>query len=168
MPQPYSVAELIASLPDVERDQVLAGLTESQAEELNYDWRGIWARPNQLPPGGSWRYWLLMAGRGFGKTRVGAEWIREEAEVRGRLALIGPTAADARDVMVEGESGILAISPRGNRPDYEPSKRRLTWPNGATAYCFSADEPERLRGHQHESGWCDEIAAWRFPEAFDQ
>ena len=133
-----------------------------------YDWRGFWARPNQVAPAGDWRFWLVQAGRGFGKTRTGAEWIREESKVRGRLALIGPTAADARDVMVEGESGIMAISPPDNRPMYEPSKRRLTWPNGAMAYCFSADEPERLRGHQHEAGWCDEIAAWRFPDAWDQ
>ena len=109
-----------------------------------------------------------MAGRGFGKTRCGAEWVRAEVKAgRRRIALVGPTAADARNVMVEGESGILAISPDPERPLYEPSKRRLTWPNGAVATTYSADEPERLRGPQHDAAWCDELAAWRYPEAWD-
>ena len=86
---------------------------------------------------------------------------------RRRIALVGPTAADARNVMVEGESGILAISPDPERPLYEPSKRRLTWPNGAVATTYSADEPERLRGPQHDAAWCDELGAWRYPEAWD-
>ena len=81
--------------------------------------------------------------------------------------MLAPTAADARDVMVEGESGILAISPDHERPLYEPSKRRLTWPNGAIATTYSADEPERLRGPQHDAAWCDELGSWRFPEAWD-
>ena len=98
-----------------------------------------------------------MAGRGFGKTRCGAEWVRAEVKAgRRRIALVAPTAADARDVMVEGESGILAISPDHERPLYEPSKRRLTWRNGAVATTFSADEPERLRGPQHDAAWCDD------------
>lgn len=110
-----------------------------------------------------------MAGRGFGKTRTGAEWVRglvESGQAK-RIALIAPTAADARDVMVEGESGILACSPPWFRPVYEPSKRRLTWPNGALATTYSADEPERLRGPQHDASWCDEAGAWRYPETFD-
>jgi phage terminase large subunit-like protein len=86
---------------------------------------------------------------------------------RRRIALVAPTAADARDVRVEGESGILAVSPAGKRPTYEPSKRRLTWPNGAIATTYSADEPERLRGPQHDCAWCDEMGAWRYPEAWD-
>ena len=86
---------------------------------------------------------------------------------RRRIALVGPTAADARQVMVEGASGILAISPGPERPHYEPSKRRLTWPNGAVATTYSADEPERLRGPQHDAAWCDELAAWRYAEAWD-
>jgi len=95
-----------------------------------------------------------MAGRGFGKTRCGAEWVRAEIKAgRRRIALVGPTAADARNVMVEGASGILAISPGPERPLYEPSKRRLTWPNGAIATTYSADEPERLRGPQHDAAW---------------
>ncbi len=134
-----------------------------------YDWR-LWARPSQLPPAGNWRVWLLLAGRGFGKTRCGAEWVREQIELGAarRIALVAPTAGDARDVMVEGESGLLAIAPPDARPLYEPSKRRLTWPNGAVATLFSADEPERLRGPQFDAAWCDELAAWRYPaEAFD-
>src|SRR5712671_1785136 len=137
------------------------------ATAFQYDWR-YRARPEQLPPDGSWRVWLLMAGRGFGKTRCGAEWVREEVKAgRRRIALVGATAADARHVMVEGESGILAISPDPERPLYEPSKRRLTWRNGAVATTFSADEPERLRGPQHDAAWCDELGAWRYPEAWD-
>ncbi|MCL6640250.1 MAG: terminase family protein, partial [Candidatus Rokubacteria bacterium] len=146
----------------------MAELTDEQAAELLYDWR-FWARPEQLPPEGDWRVWLLLAGRGFGKTRTGAEWVRAQVESGrcGRLALVAPTAADVRDVMVEGESGILAVSPPWFRPVYEPSKRRLTWPNGAIATTYSADEPDRLRGPQHDGAWCDEIASWKYPEAWD-
>lgn len=137
-----------------------------------YDWFGPSgkARDKQRPPDWEWFVWLILAGRGFGKTRTGAEWVRhkEEAGQCKRLALVAPTAADARDVMVEGESGILAISPPWNRPVYEPSKRRLTWPSGAIATLYSAEEPERLRGPQHDGAWCDEIAAWQYPEAWDQ
>ena len=136
---------------------------------LPWRWRGWFARPDQIMPAGDWIVWLLLAGRGFGKTRTGAE--TERAQVRDgrakRIALVGPTAADVRDVMVEGASGLLAVSPSWERPLYEPSKRRLTWPNGAIATCFSADEPERLRGPQHDLAWCDELAAWRYPEAWD-
>jgi len=122
-----------------------------------------------LPPPGDWRVWLLLAGRGFGKTRTGAELVRTRVASRAarRIALVTPTAADARDVMVEGESGLLAISARRDRPTYEPSKRRLTWPNGAVAMTYSADEPDRLRGPQHDFAWYDELAAWRYPEAWD-
>src|SRR6185437_12677383 len=139
-----------------------------QARDLIHDWR-FWARPNQLPPDGAWRVWLLLAGRGFGKTRTGAEWVRAQIEENGarRIALVAPTAADVRDVMIEGESGLLAVAAPGMRPDYEPSKRRLTWPNGAVATCFSAEEPNRLRGPQHDAAWCDELAAWRHEEAWD-
>jgi phage terminase large subunit-like protein len=142
-------------------------MAPGEANAFEYDWR-YRARPEQLPPAGSWRVWLLMAGRGFGKTRSGAEWVRAEVKAgRRRIALVGPTAADARNVMVEDASGILAISPDRERPLYEPSKRRLTWPNGAVATTYSADEPERLRGPQHDAAWGDELAAWRYPEAWD-
>ena len=139
-----------------------------EARALLTDW-GFWARSAQQAPEGNWRIWLLLAGRGFGKTRTGAELIRARAVARvaRRLALVAPTASDARDVLVEGESGILAISPPWERPRYEPSKRRLTWPNGAIATLFSADEPERLRGPQHDTAWCDELASWRYPETWD-
>src|SRR5450756_245766 len=125
------------------------------------------ARPTQLPPAGVWNGWLVMAGRGFGKTRTGAEWVKDqvEAERAGRLALIAPTAADARDVMVEGPSGILATASSWCRPEYEPSKRRLSWPNGAQASMFSSEEADRLRGPQFDAAWCDELAAWNDPTA---
>src|SRR5271163_2238421 len=134
----------------------------SIADALESDWRSI-ARPEQLPPPGDWTVWLYLAGRGAGKTRSGAEAVREWVESGrcGRVALIAPTQADARDVMVEGESGLLAIAPPSNRPAYEPSKRRLTWPNGAMATMFSAEEADRLRGPQHDGLWADELAAWK-------
>ena len=130
-------------------------------EWLSFDWSFI-ARKKQLPPPGHWMTWHLRAGRGFGKTRTGAEWCRLKIERDGcrRGALIGATAADVRDVMVEGPSGLLAVCPPWNRPLYEPSKRRLTWPNGAQCAMYSAEEPDRLRGPQHEFGWADELAAW--------
>ena len=141
--------------------------TMEAAETLLYDWT-TWGRPNQQPPTGDWRTWLVLAGRGFGKTRTGAEWVRAQvAAGYGRIALVAPTAADARDVMVEGESGMLAIAAPSARPHYEPSKRRITWPNGAIAVTYSADEPDRLRGPQHDAAWCDEAAAWRYPDAWD-
>lgn len=140
----------------------------SLRESLTSSWAAV-ARPEQLPPNWEWTTWLVMAGRGFGKTRTGAEWCLEQIRAgKGRLALVGPTAGDVRDIMVEGESGILACSPSWNRPAYEPSKRRLTWPNGAVATCFSADEPERLRGPQHEAAWGDEVGTWRYAQdAYD-
>ena len=112
---------------------------------------------------------MVLAGRGYGKTRVISEWVREEVLARraGRIALVAPTAADVRDVVVEGPSGIMACCPDWERPTYEPSKRRLTFPNGAVAITYSADEPERLRGPQHDAAACDELAAWRYAEAWD-
>jgi phage terminase large subunit-like protein len=136
--------------------------TERQA--LCYHWEFL-ARPKQLPPTGRWSTWNLRAGRGFGKTRTGAEWARMKAENEaGPGALVAPTAADARDVMVTGPSGILAICPPWAMPVYESSKRRVTWPNGQYCLLFSAEEPDRLRGPQHCWAWCDEIAAWAYPE----
>jgi phage terminase large subunit-like protein len=126
------------------------------------------ARPNQLPPAGEWFCWLLLAGRGFGKTRTLSEFVIDNI-IQGtasRVALVGPTAADSRDVLAEGPSGILACSPEWNRPLYEPSKRRLTWNNGAIASLYSADEPERLRGPQHDLAAVDELGSWRRPEAW--
>lgn len=136
------------------------------ADAIEFDWPSI-ARSEQLPPPGDWSTWLILAGRGAGKTRAGAEWVRSLAEAAsvGRIALVGPTAADARDTMVEGESGLLAIAPNSNRPMFEPSKRRLTWPNGVQATLFSSEEPERLRGPQHGAAWSDELAAWKNAKA---
>lgn len=168
MDKNQSLALSISSLSEEERLDLLSSLSEAEAQSLLYDWR-FWARPNQLPPEGNWRTWLLLAGRGFGKTRTGAEWVRSLVETgqAKRIALVAPTAADARDVVVEGESGILAISSPWFMPVYEPSKRRISWPNGAIATLYSADEPERLRGPQHDAAWCDELAAWRYPDAWD-
>ena len=142
---------------------------ERESLEPRYDWAGRIARPNQLPPSGDWSTWLVLAGRGFGKTRCGVEWVRMlvESGRAKRIALVAPTAADARDVMVEGESGILATAPPWNRPVYEPSKRRLTWPNGAMATTYSAEEPDRLRGPQHDAALLDELAAWTDSETYD-
>ena len=161
-------ASWLVSLPEPARNDLAEVLSPAEARALLYDWT-FWARPTQVPPQGNWRVWLLLAGRGFGKTRTGAELVRARvaACTARRLALVAPTAADARNVMVEGESGILAISPPWDRPRYEPSKRRLTWPNGAIATLYSADEPERLRGPQHDATWCDELGSWRYPEAWD-
>ena len=148
----------------------IAGLDDQSAIVLAHDWAGIWARPDQLAPAGSWTTWLLLAGRGFGKTRTAAEWVRGEVEAKraGRIALIGPTAADVRDTMIEGESGILNVFPPSARPLYEPSKRRLTFRSGAVAFAYSAEEPDRLRGPQHDAAWADEICAWKYPETWDQ
>lgn len=163
-----SKQELLASLPAAERKKILDGLNEAQLQSLLYDWRYL-ARPKQLRPSGDWRYWLVQAGRGFGKTRTGAETVREWVNEGYRLIhLVASTAGDARDVMVQGESGLLNCFPPNQRPNYEPSKRLITFHNGAIARLFSADEPERLRGPQCEAFWADEVAAWRFlQEAWD-
>jgi phage terminase large subunit-like protein len=169
-------------------------LNELTREELDFianDWE-LWARDDQLPPPHEmssgpespgaikqWRVWMLLGGRGSGKTRAGAEWIRSIAlsdapgdtpsssqppGAETRIALVGKTLADVRNVMVEGQSGLLAIHPAHERPLFEPSKRRLTWPNGAIAELFSADEAEALRGPQFTAAWCDELAKWRGAE----
>jgi len=148
----------------------LETLPPAAAEALVYDWQ-IWARDAQLPPAGEWVWWLVLAGRGFGKTRTGTEFVRSRvAEGARAIALIGPTAADVRDTMVEvGPGSILKNSPPWDRPHYEPSKRRLTWKSGAVATLFSADEPERLRGPQHDTIWADELGAWKYQrETWDQ
>lgn len=142
----------------------LEDLTDEEADDLLHTWE-LWARPNQLEPdrvlpnGEFWTIWLILAGRGFGKTRCGAETVikwAKEGHCK-RIALIAEDSADARDVMVEGESGIMACSPRDFRPKYEPSKRRLTWPNGAVATLFSAEDYDSLRGPQFDGAWCDEL-----------
>lgn len=137
------------------------------------DWRGLltawpfWADPRQLPPEGDWLVWLMMAGRGFGKTRTGAEWVRGVAEADGaaRIALVGATRDEVRNVMVEGPSGVLAVSPVATRPRWEPTRGRLVWRTGAEAMVFSGENPDSLRGPQHSHAWCDEIAKWAYPKA---
>lgn len=141
---------------------------ERRREELaKYDWLAR-ARPNQIAPPEPWVYWLILAGRGFGKTRTGAEQVRIWVRKYPYVNLIGATSDDARDIMIEGESGILAVCPRDERPKYLSQKRQLQWPNGAKSLIFTADEPERLRGKQHMKLWADEFCAWRYPEAWDQ
>lgn len=142
-------------------DGVLATLEDRERRRLVAYWP-FWARDAQLPPEGDWRVWLVCAGRGFGKTRAGAEWVRQiaHANARAHIALVGASLADARAVMVEGESGLLACHPAVARPRFEPSLRRLTFANGAQATLYSAAEPESLRGPQHSHAWCDEIGKW--------
>ena len=132
---------------------------------VDYAWN-LWARPQQLPPDDPWHIWLLLAGRGFGKTRAGAEWVRARAESgqSSRIALIARTPHEAESVMINGESGILDVCPPWNAPTWEPTKRRLTWPNGATAFVFSSYEPDQLRGPQFDAAWCDELASWQYPQ----
>ncbi len=157
-----SIAERLAGMDKAVRDTWLIGRGREDARRLRHAWP-VWQRPGQAPPPGDWRLWLVMAGRGFGKTRMGAEWVRalvEEARAPIRIALVAATFAEARGVMVEGESGLLASSPPGMRPVWEPSLRRLSWPGGTRAFVHSAAEPEALRGVQHHFAWADEIAKW--------
>ena len=131
---------------------------------FRYRWPLI-ARHNQTPPDGLWTAWILLAGRGFGKTRTGAEWVRSQVESgrARRIALVARTPAEIRDTMIQGESGLLSICPPWARPEYESTKRKLTWPNGATAFLFSSYEPDQLRGPQFDAAWCDELASWKYP-----
>src|SRR4030067_847265 len=166
-----SPAELLASLPEPARLQEIAKRAPDVREQLLYHWP-FWARPEQLPPAGAWATWLVLAGGGGGKTRPAAEWVRSvvcgdtplQGGKYGRLALIGETAADCRDVIVEGEGGGLKVHPKAFRPAYEPSKRRLTWPNGAVATLYSGEDPDQLRGPQHDAAWADELAKWRYAD----
>jgi len=171
-----SPAQLLSALSEEERRQRLAALSPEEISALRWHWP-FWARPNQVAPEGSWTTWLILAGRGFGKTRAGSETIRQWAcgstplgkGQYSRIALVAETAADARDVMVEGESGILSCHPPEFRPVYEKTNRKLTWPNGAVAYLYNATEPDQLRGPQHDAAWCDELAKWRYAqETWDQ
>ena len=159
-------------LPDL-----LADLTDQTIERMLTQW-SVWARSDQWPPdrsgdGPPWTVWLVLGGRGAGKTRTGAEWVRglvfghpafTERPV-GRLALVGETHDDAREVMIEGVSGLLSVHPRADRPLWQPARRRIEWPNGAIAHVFSAEDPESLRGPQFEAAWLDEVGKWRQAEA---
>lgn len=149
---------------------MLSSLDPKVKAELKYHWP-FWARPDQLPPEGKWTTWLLLAGRGYGKSRCGAEWVRQIAKDHPgcRIALVGETAADVRRVMVEGESGILAVSSPDFMPEYSPANRTITWPNGTIAETYNATQPDQLRGPQHHFAWCDELAKWeKMQESWDQ
>ena len=153
-------AFLIALKPRARR-ALLVKMSTTQKGRLRHYWE-LWAHEGQLPPESAWSIWLILAGRGFGKTRAGAEWVRAiaEADPAARIALVAASLPEARSVMVEGASGLLAIAPRGKRPKFEPSRRRLVWPSGAQAMLYTAGEPETLRGPQHSHAWCDELAKW--------
>lgn len=142
------------------------------AVAARYLWQYQMARPNQLPPEGDWLNWLILAGRGFGKTRTGAEWVAHQALThdRTRWAVVAPTIADARDVCVEGESGLKNVLDRYGAVvrKWNRSLGEIDLTNGSKIKLFSADEPERLRGPQHHGAWCDELAAWRYDDAWDQ
>jgi phage terminase large subunit-like protein len=175
-----SLAEELAALPEAEAEAILGDLDPDQ---ILWDW-GFWGRPaqrapthNPRSPDGTWNTWLLLAGRGFGKTRAGSEWVRQvmtgatplKRGKFGRLAIVAETAADARDVIVQGKGGILACHPAAFRPEYTPSLRKLEWPNGAVAHLYNAVEPDQLRGPEHEAALCDETAKWRYAqETYDQ
>ncbi len=163
-----SGASWIASVDAVAQELFLDDLTEGELMALPFLFE-FWAMPHQLPPEGDWRAWVILGGRGAGKTRAGAEWVR--AQVEGarpldagrceRLALVGETIDQVREVMIFGDSGILACSPPDRRPQWEAGRKRLVWPNGAQAHAFSAHEPEGLRGPQFDGAWVDELAKWK-------
>jgi phage terminase large subunit-like protein len=140
-------------------------MTEQQLLSLRYDWK-FWARPKQLAPAGDWATWLIKAGRGFGKTRAGSGWVNERAkESPGRwIALLAKTPADARDYMIEGPGGFLKNTAPDFKPLYEPSKRRLTWPNGSWATIYSDEEPDQSRGFSGDTVWIDELAKFKHPK----
>ena len=166
-----SGAAWLASAAPEEVDAFLGGLSENALMALPWLFE-FWALPHQLPPEGDWKSWVIMGGRGAGKTRAGSEWVRRMVEgptaaAPGkchRVALVGETFDQAREVMVMGESGILACSPPDRRPVWEAGRRRLVWANGATATVYSAHEPEALRGPQFDAAWVDELAKWKKAE----
>ncbi len=167
-PAPRSAAELLACESDETLEDFLASLSENALLAMPWLFE-FWAMPHQLPPEGDWRSWVILGGRGAGKTRAGAEWVRMQVEGSGpedpgrarRVALVGETLDQVREVMVFGDSGILACAPPDRRPVWESGRRRLVWPNGATAQAFSAHEPESLRGPQFDAAWVDELAKWK-------
>ena len=165
-----SAAEKLAALSDEERQKILEGFSEAEQEQLLYDWRGFLARPNQIAPDGDWDIWMIMAGRGFGKTRSGAEWVREQVDSGAkRIALIAETQKDLEEVMIEGDSGILSIMPPDQLPEYRKKPVRLAFLNGAIALGYNATQPDQLRGPQFDAAWSDETAKWKYArETWDQ
>lgn len=165
-----SLLASMLSLPAQERASLLATLTDRQAEALLGDWQ-FWARPEQLPPAWDWTTWLILAGRGFGKTRTGAEWVRQQVDNRsaGRIALIAETQRDLEDVLVFGESGLWSVFPKDQKPVVTRKPVRITFHTGAVALGYNATEPDQLRGPQFDAAWGDELAKWRYAqETYDQ
>ncbi len=166
-----SGAAWLASAAPGEVDDFLSGLSDNALASLPWIFE-FWALPHQLPPQGDWKSWVIMGGRGAGKTRAGSEWVRRKVEGAtpeapgecSRLALIGETFDQTREVMVFGDSGILACSPPDRRPEWHATRRQLVWPNGATATVYSAHEPQALRGPQFDAAWVDELAKWKKAE----
>ena len=175
-PELRSGAAWLASATPEAVDDFLAGLSENAL--LSLPWLfDFWALPHQLPPRGEWKTWVIMGGRGAGRTRAGAEWVRAQVEGAGpedtgrarRVALVGETVDQVRDVMVLGDSGIIACSPPDRRPEWQATRQQLQWPNGAVAQVFSAHDPEALRGPQFDAAWADELGKWKKgAEAWDQ
>ena len=161
--KPTFTASWLASQQPKQREKALSSLDPEELEALIYDWR-FWARPSQLTPPGDWTNWMNLGGRGNGKTRCGAEFIRDEVNGGARkVALIGPTNADVRDVMLQGDNdtpGLLDVFPPNQRPLYIPSKRFVRFHTGAVATTYSAEKAARLRGPQHDRYWADEVGAW--------
>ncbi|WP_316014568.1 DNA-packaging protein [Roseobacter sp. HKCCA0434] len=162
------VHEFLLSANEADIEEFLDGLSDNAIAALSWFW-DIWALDHQRAPAGDWSTWLIMGGRGAGKTRAGAEWVRGLVEgptplAPGRctrIALVGETYDQARDVMVLGDSGLIACSPPDRRPKWIASRRVLVWPNGAEAQVFSASDPQALRGPQFDAAWCDELAKWK-------
>jgi phage terminase large subunit-like protein len=158
------------NLPDADKPLFVMSLPPEYREHFAKLWQ-FFSHPHQRPPefaqgGAPWTTWLILGGRGAGKTRAGAEWVRAQARVAGaRIALVGETLHDAREVMVEGVSGLLGVHEDRARPEWIPTRGRLEWPSGAVAECFSAEDPDSLRGPQFSAAWCDELAKWRHAEA---
>jgi len=152
----------LALLDPPDRDALLERLTAAQKLELSERW-SAWAHEGQAPDESDWRVWLILAGRGFGKTRAGAEWVSGLARADGnlRIALVGATAEDVRKVMIEGESGLLAVARSDEQPVWMPGAREIHFLSGARGFAYSAASPEKLRGPQHDHAWCDEIVKWR-------
>ena len=158
----------LAELSEADRTWLVRSLPGPMQRELAERWVGGWAQHGQAPPvAGDWRIWLIRAGRGFGKTRAGAEWVTAVAgaDDGAEIALVGATAADVRRVMIEGPSGVRAVAKTGQTPRYTVSRGEVRWPNGAVARIYSADVPDQLRGPEHSAAWCDELAKWRRGDA---
>lgn len=168
LPDLKSGAGWLASRPQAEIEEFLADLGQNEVLALPYLFE-FWAMRHQLPPTGAWKTWVILGGRGAGKTRAGAEWVRSQIEgskpldkgTARRVALVGETIEQVREVMIFGDSGIMACAPPDRRPKWEASRKRLIWPNGAIAQVFSAFDPDALRGPQFDAAWVDELAKWK-------